>query len=70
MKATFIVTIEGKWNYNGQSVTAAIVEREVRKAVRDEFEDLADRVAVRRVKNDKVPTQAPAIQDAQDKEGM
>lgn len=51
MKAQFNVTVEGKWFENGEPITASMVERALRKAVKEEFEYLAKRVTV---KNDKV----------------
>lgn len=50
MKAQFIVTIEGGWWHNEKWITAAVVERELREAVKDRFDFLADRMTVRKVK--------------------
>lgn len=64
MKAQFTVTIEGKWWHNGKPATAAIVERELRKAVKDRFDYLASRMTVRKVKQaDLARTQADAGKD-------
>lgn len=60
MKATFTVTVEGNWTHNGKPVTAAIVEREVREALKNEFEYRSSSVTVKRVKTERVPTQQAA----------
>ena len=48
MKTSFVVTVEGIWLYNGKPATAARVEKEIRAAVKDRLEYLADRVTVKR----------------------
>ncbi len=48
MKAQFIVTIEGKWLDNGRKVTAQMMERDLREAIKEQFEFLADKTTVKR----------------------
>lgn len=52
MKATFTVVVEGKWYNNDKLATAAQVEKDVRNALKEEFEFLARKVTVKRVKNE------------------
>ena len=47
MKTQFIVTIEGDWNYNGKKVTQRQVEKDLREAVKEQFEFLANKVTVK-----------------------
>jgi hypothetical protein len=49
MEVKFVVTVKGSWIENDQPVTAAKVEKSLRRAVKEEFGDLADRMTVKRV---------------------
>ena len=46
MKAQFIVTIEGDWLINDKRITKRACEKELRAAVNEWFQYLADRVKV------------------------
>lgn len=48
---TMTVTISGAWLENGKQVTPTIIERRVRETIKDEFDWLADKVTVKRVKD-------------------
>lgn len=52
MKAEFKVTIEGKWMHNDKFVTKGSVLKDVRHALKEEFEFLAERVSVKPIKED------------------
>lgn len=48
---TMTVTISGSWLENGKQVTPTLIERRVRETIKDEFDWLADKVTVKRVKD-------------------
>ena len=50
MKTQFIVTIDGEWLTNGKPTTPAIIEKYLRSAVKEEFQHVADKIIVKRVK--------------------
>jgi len=53
MKVQFVVTIEGKWHFNGKPATTSVAEKMLREAVKEEFEYLATRATVSRVPKEK-----------------
>ncbi len=53
MKAQFIVTIEGSWLQNGKPVTRYLIEKDVREALKEEFDFLATKVSVKAYKGEK-----------------
>lgn len=52
MKAEFKVTIEGKWFVGDKPVTKGLVIKDVRHALKEEFEFLAKKVSVQPIKED------------------
>lgn len=52
MKAEFKVTIEGNWFIGDKRVTKGSVIKDVRHALKEEFEFLAKRVSVQPIKED------------------
>lgn len=54
IKVQFLVTIEGDWMMNDKPVTAFQIEKDLRKAAKEEFEFLAKKVTVTMSKIQKV----------------
>ena len=52
MKAEFKVTIEGKWFVGDKLITKGSVIKDVRHAIKEEFEFLAKRVSVKPIKDE------------------